>query len=214
MDYYIYISDQKVDMLASQIAEKRLRAIARRLEISVTAPWLPLSATYRPGDPAPADEQRINRLRLVREAMDPATVGDLHSSGPWIEGCLDMRWGFVESDHAAVWFLSAEQGTTVVMGGSEKHLLGGRDVVEQPHHAYSLLPMLSRALIAHAESVSEEHEEPPPNVFRAALVLARTAAGPHERLRFLARKLAVGSTEDGRVVLGTPLYVELASSRD
>src|SRR5258708_5854900 len=106
MKYYIYISDQKVDMLAAQISENRLRTLASRLELSVTLPWLPLSATYKPGEPMPSDTRRIDRVRVIEEALDPEEVGDIVASKPWIKSSLNMSWGFIDDERSAVFFLS------------------------------------------------------------------------------------------------------------
>ena len=211
MEYYVYISDQKVDMLASQISEKMMKTLLKRLEISIKLPWIPFAASYKPGDPMPSDQERVRRLRVVEEAIDLASIGVLDGSREWIKSTLEMRWGFIDDERKAVWFLGAAKNVTIVMGGSAKHLIGGVDVANQPHHAYSLLPVLSEALIAHTESDSETDElDEATAVFNAARSLATSASGPMQRLSFLAKTLAVEKKDGETVVLATPLYVASA----
>lgn len=211
MEYYVYISDKKVDMLASQISEKKIKALLKRLEISIKLPWVSFTANYKPGDPMPSDQERIQRLRIVEEAIDPASIGALDGSREWIKSTLEMRWGFIDDERKAVWFLRAANDVTIVMGGSAKHLIGGVDVDKQPHHTYSLLPILSETLIARAESNLERNElDDAPTIFNAARSLATSAQGPIQQLSFLAKTLAVEKKNGETLVIATPLYVASA----
>ena len=208
MKYYIYVSDSKVDMLAAQIPEKTLRALVRRLELSVCLPWLPLKATYKPGDPMPSDSHRIERLGVVENALDPNDVGSLTDSRPWIRSSLDMSFGYIDSEMKAVWFLGEVAGVSVVMGGSATHLLGSANVDQQPHNAHSLLPALLRAVGDWAEARDElGRVVESPDVVRAARLLVRTMKGPRVRLGFLARRLLTESDEIGKIIFASPLYV-------
>jgi len=210
MDYFIYISDQKVDMLANQIPTKRLRRLARQFEFSVKLPWVPFNATYKPGDPIPSDVHRINRVRLIEKALDPDQVGGITVARPWIKSSLRMTWGFIDGGKKAVWFFGKASDTNVLMGGSAKHLLGGSNVKQQPHHAYSLLPVLSEALMERAEQASEnvgENHGSYDDVISAVRLLINTSTGPRERLDFLARRLLTTQDNDEKLIVATPLYV-------
>lgn len=212
MKYYVYVSDQKVDMLAAQVPEKKLKSLARQLELKVTLPWLPLSATYKPGYPMPSDAQRIERLRVIEQALDDGEVGNVVESRPWIKSSLNMSWGFIDAERRAVWFLGEVSGVTFLMGGSSKHLLGGVDVGQQSHHAYSLLPVLSAALIEREQAELDNEllntmSIQTSDVVKAARLLSKTAGGPLQRLSFLARRLMTESDDSGKVILASPLYV-------
>jgi hypothetical protein len=210
MKYYIYVSDKKVDMLAAQVPEKKLKSLAHQLELKVTLPWLPLSATYKPGNPMPSDAQRIERLRVIEQALDYNEVGNVVESHPWIKSSLNMSWGFIDTERRAVWFLGEVSGVTFVMGGSSKHLLGGVDVGQQSHHAYSLLPVLSAALIEREQAEIDNELSKSiqtSDVVNAARLLSNTAGGPRQRLSFLARRLMTESDDSGKVILASPLYV-------
>jgi hypothetical protein len=157
----------------------------------------------------PADSYRIKRLRIVEEALDPDEVGDITVSRPWIKASLIMSWGFIDDERRAVWFLGKASGISIVMGGSAKHLLGSVDAEQQPHYAYSLLPVLTKALIERTKVGDESIEDfgQMPEVVAAARLLVDTASGPRERLSFLARRLMTASENSGKLILATPLYV-------
>lgn len=208
MNYYIYISDQKVDMLAGQIPEKKLRDLANQFEFSINLPWLPLSITYKPGEPMPTDSHRIKRLKIIENTFDPTDIGGITVNRPWIKSSLNMSWGFIDDERRSVWFFGKSSDTTIVMGGSAKHLLGSVEPDQQYHHAYSLLPVLTQTLVERAKIDDPSIESGQmPNIISAARMLINTAIGPRERLSFLARRLMTTSDADGKLILASPLYV-------
>jgi hypothetical protein len=204
--FYVYVSDTKVDMLTAQIRERRIRKIMQGLGVNVKIPVVPVEATYS-GAPQPTDETRIGRLQNIEEAIAPADIGDVESDCPWIQGCMLLNWGFIDERQQAVCFVQCTAERIFVMGGSAKHLIGGVDVAEQPHHAYSVLPVLLRAL-HHASGIDGGSLDVSAAVAHAVAVFGTNAGGPRQQLAFLARRLLTETADDGReIVLASPLYV-------
>lgn len=208
LNYYVYISDDKVQMLLSQIKPEAKRRLA--FELKVHFGVLQAKVAADPG----AEDNRIQGLEAVvafiRENGDVGTVDD---PSAYFEGELEMQWGpLFAKPNDIVFFSGRENDTVVGLGGSLKHVLGheGRDT----QGGYSL----STPLINAIESGFEELPLTRDNsmAISAVHLYATSRYGPRENLRFFARRLLADEyqldPEDKptKVLLGTPLFVAYA----
>lgn len=218
--YFVYISDTKVDMLLQQIDPGRLRKHTGEVGVD-----LKLLKAKRAAE-TPAAAERIARLeRVVRHLDDFGDVGDVDNPGQFFRGLLPMRWGpMVGRDGFPLAYFGGRTGKTVVgIGGSRSHLIGLPFPADQDaQSARSTLPALLQAFTPADEqavvAASREDEDMLAELQRdeeAALSVVQRATtslrGPAQNLEFLAKRLLYGRTVDGRsVLLGTPLYVAIA----
>jgi serine/threonine protein kinase len=121
--YYVYISENKVRMLYSQIATA---AMSPRLGLDVNS----LKALVKDGLGVP--DTTVGQLRTVLEELASTDlVGEIDEQKPYIRGALPLVWTgcgwFAESDELAitVWgHCSNEIG--LAMAGSSYHVLGNQ----------------------------------------------------------------------------------------
>lgn len=233
MDYYVYVSDSKVDMLLPQIRRARDRKVSREMSAHVGPVSAKQTSETRPL------EDRIHRLRVVVDHLrSKEQLGTIDLPGPWIEDELDLQWGMLNHFHMAAgeqvaWFSGYRDGVYLGMGGSASHLIG-YGTADGGFRAGSLAPTLLAALSEEVALVLDEDEADRiegRNRLAAVPELARdledetlrgiagVAASHHfpaQRMRFVAKRLLWGPTwtpdADGRAVeatavLGTPLFV-------
>jgi hypothetical protein len=212
--YYLYISDNKVDMLLPQIDPGF--AVGRRSEISVNLRVLGAKRMTESG----RGTDRIARLeRVVRHLQDHGDLGSVDEPGQFFGGLLPMRWGQLPGrSHGSLVFFGGRNDRTVLgLGGSARHLIDSAPDAAGPGE--SRLPALLDGLAA-----SEQEDE---NVLdaideldaadRAALATVRRAVdrmpGPAQNVEFVAKRLLHGPSsvpgDDRSVLLGSPVYVAL-----
>lgn len=211
--YYLYISTTKVRMLSDQMVSRR--QVKRSTEAGFSLKLFSAKQTVES-----AGETEASLLdRVVEQLQADGLVGTVVDPGEYFAGEAVMRWkviGAPETGRAAV-FAGEIEGTTVVLGGSDHHLLGDPGSEGQAHPSRSLPPVLLDRLAAMSELEDERtrgliddaagRESEAETVLRAAEVLG----GVRQTLTFAAKTLYEGeATVDGRtrrVLLGSPLYV-------
>ncbi|EIE99896.1 DUF7019 family protein [Saccharomonospora glauca] len=204
--YYVYISDDKVDMLLSQIDPALLRK--RTTEVSVT---LPLLGAKR-GVEAASKADRIARLeRVVRYVHDFGDVGSIEEPGQFFGGILPMRWGPFHGT-SLVYFGGESDGIVVGLGGSGKHVLGASAADDTEGVPRSVTPNLLEGLAAEPEigdllGVGTASDD---EALRAVALATANLRGPLQNVEFVAKRLLHGRVDGRHVVLGSPLYVALA----
>jgi hypothetical protein len=211
--YYLYVSDTKLDMLFDQIGEQVRKKISVELKIDLKLASVTLGHA---GSPDPA---RMAKLRLVEEFITRNhTVGTVEdSSGGWFRGAMDMQWGWLESFDTndaspLVFFRGQEDSHVVMLAGSRRHVIG-----EPPGttaYAGSALPHIVAAIKTHfpddAAIAGLRSQDPAWTVpLRASEVLFKDA--PQQKMSFLAVSLAEENINGHHLLLGTPVYVALAS---
>lgn len=204
--YYVYISDDKIDMLLSQIDPALTRK--RTTEVSVS---LPLLGAKR-GVEAPSGSDRIARLeRVVRHLHDFGDLGSVAEPGQFFGGILPMRWGPFHGT-SLVYFGGEADGTVVGLGGSGKHVLGSSSEQDAEGVPRSVTPNLLDGLAAEPGigdllGVGTGADD---EALRAVELATANLRGPLQNVEFVAKRLLSGCLGSRRVVLGSPLYVALA----
>jgi hypothetical protein len=205
--YYLYISDAKLDMLYSQIDSKVLKTLSMEVKVDLKL----ASATLRKAeDPSPS---RMAKLRIVEKFIDEHhSVGTNEDPGAeYFRGRMDMQWGWLAS--SIVFFRGSEDSQIVMLAGSRRHVVGespGENAFvgsALPHIITAVKDYISdKSAIEGLPVESAEWVDP----LRAKEVRLNT---PRQKMEFLAIPLAEERRADTHLVLGTPLYVALASIR-
>lgn len=209
MQYYLYVSDAKVDMLLSQLDQQEKVSIAHELSIELKV----LSYTYR--RETEREENRFERLHaVIRHIRRTEEIRGVAGSATWVSDTMHLRWGLLDFDQEkAVWFTGRLGPNVIAMGGSIEHLVGQRprDLPSQQLSA-SYLP----AMLDVIRSFRDEHPVRGPlqsqhTGIREARNIARTMADTwqtaDQRCEFLAKRLAPSA--EG-ITLASPLYVALS----
>ncbi|WP_290056959.1 DUF7019 family protein [Amycolatopsis solani] len=205
--YYLYVSDSKVDMLLAQMDPAFTRK--RTTEVSVN---LKLFGGKQSSE-APAGGERTAKLqRVVRYLEDHGDLGTVDEPGQFFWGLLPMSWGPFPAEPTLAYFGGRSGRTVVGLGGSGHHILGGGPAPGGVPR--SVLPSLLAGLRSDPDigALTEAIKHEDDGAHKGALAAVRRAneamPGPDQNLEFVAKRLLSGPTGDGvNVVLGTPLYV-------
>lgn len=216
MLYYVYVSDTKLDMLSSQIPPKIRDSIAAELKIDLKL----LSLTVKSRD---SEETRYSKLSLVTKYLrEHQDVGSVDVPGQYFEGSLPMVWGPI-GEGRGIYFGTITEHTILGLAGSPRHVIRPESAGSVPSEATSAAPDLYELL----RSTSPTAVEAAPitlsglvlgldsEVTKGIMRATTGSRGPVQRLEFLAKRVADGTTDlildyEGdrkRVVLGTPVYV-------
>lgn len=213
LKYYLYISDAKLDMLFEQIDRKALKHIVTEVKVDLKVASVTLR---RAEDSAPS---RIAKLRVVERFIDENhDVGTCEEPGrEFFRGQMAIQWGWLGSprnDAQIVCFRGEGESQLVILAGSRRHVIG-----ESPEaHAFagSALPHIVMAINDHISdriAIAALPSQDPEwlNPLRAREIRFSPEGAPFQRMEFLAIALAEGRIADVHIVLGSPVYVAIAS---
>ncbi len=233
--YYIYVSDEKVEMLYAQIPETTRRALYSQLDMPAPS-----------SDSSERETDRYSRLRVVVAYIDRnRDVGTVDEPRAYFRGVHEMRWGpYGETTDWAplgkveakiVYFGGKTEKTHFGLGGGLHHVIGnerGKTPVSfhssTPHLVSVLADELQESINkdarwwnVHRVMVRMEYNGDDAEEVKALIAVkhANEIRGPRQRLEFLAKKLLHRTIRtplgdpNGResvVLLGSPIYVALA----
>jgi uncharacterized protein DUF7019 len=203
--YYLYVSDSKVDMLLPQIDPGRVGR--HTTEVVVT---LKIFSAKRSVESS-AEVTRFARLeRVVRHLQDFGDLGPIDAPGQFFGGIMPVRWGSFHGT-SLVYFGGETERTVVGLGGSGRHVLGTSGNPDDHAMARSVMPSLLDGLAVEPEigdllGVGTGADE---DVLRAVELANAGLRGPDQNVEFVAKRLLHGRLGTKEVVLGTPLYVAL-----
>lgn len=221
LKYYLYISDAKVDMLYPQIPQPLLKRIAAELQINLNVLGTGVGATLKTDQEATTRYSKLSVI--VRYLEHNMVVGTLDAPGSYFKATLPMSWGplhsYVSLPGQVVYFGGATERVVIGLGGSMKHLIGKQVSPESEVPWGSGLPDLLAALeMIPTGDMAGEPRDSGLALWEAASTTLRMQ-GPKQTVEFLAKTLLEGQVENVpglgqlpvHVVLGTPIYVALAS---
>jgi|SRR6185295_3433137 len=220
--YYLYISDQKVDMLLPQIPTKIKHKLSAEFGVDVGVFKARLQSERI------AYEDRVHRLAVVERHIRSGDLGTLDNPKAWISDTAAASLGnFVENDKL-VFFIGRSGKSNFVLGGSVAHLISrdpATDVSVGWSYIQDLLETLESTIANGADLALSEHDlvsslslgvghpDSPSPWYNVIEVVQQRVRGPAIKIEFLAKRLAVGeaSSRDGRLpILASPLYVAMA----
>jgi hypothetical protein len=208
LQYYVYISDAKVEMLLAQI-EKPSKLHANVSGIDYFDFAKPSGNKSDHGNIA----RRIANLKeVVARLQIQKAVGSIQRNPEYIEGIATLSWGLMHSRGGgqAVFFVGYVQGELMLLVGSSYHLIG-----EQPPTALFSLSLLYRILdllrsLAESNSDNLTHStidqiDDLPYLANFIGTLIDSDEYPKQRLRFLAKRYG----KFGSMTLGSPVFVAM-----
>ncbi|MFY9620903.1 MAG: SAVMC3_10250 family protein [Pyrinomonadaceae bacterium] len=213
MEYFIYISDTKLDMLLSQISPEQKGRIESDLKIDFKL--------FGAARKTVVDNEKNRHVKLEVVASfirDFGNLGTVDAPDEYIEDSLEVRWGpFKGASSPVVYFGGMTSETIVGLGGSVHHVLGNKG--QGNAFSGSVTPFLLAYLEEHLDIPSDQGALPESSdmSLRAVHLATSSMKGPKQRIRFMAKKLLYGpspypdrdSRSDMSVLLATPIYVAL-----
>lgn len=234
MKYYIYISDTKVDMLFAQIPTNILKKISAELKINLGVISVSLKEKV-------VDQTRYDKLSVVTKYINEhEAVGTVDNPQGYFKGTLPMRWIKLpeeseednnpdvipleeknDSKKGFVYFAGNTEHTIFGLGGSLRHLIGGRQESGWGvgSFSYYILRGLKKSIKIkigpNSPQISDDQKidghGPLTYIYNASAYLT----GPKERLEFLAKRLIEESLDfegvaQHHTLLGSPIYVAYA----
>lgn len=232
MEYYIYISDAKLDMLYPQVPHDLKKKVATKLGID-----LKLVTATRQSD-SETEENRFTKLQAVVDYIrEHEDVGTIDAPGEFIEDTLSMRsaqWGLPVKPGRGpfVYFGGCTQSTQVGLWGAMNHVLGSGNInftmstscatfviwelIQRldPDAAWDEPAAAHEGLTQHLLQVARGFKSQKINAFNIpsgheimAVKFANSEmhGNPQQRMHFMAKRLASAPG----FVLGTPLFVAL-----
>jgi hypothetical protein len=220
LDYYLYVSRSKVEMLYAQIPTSQRQSLATKLAIELPPD----------GNMAPTQEALFAKTKLVVALLEEqGIVGSVDNPKAYFKGQLALRWGPYLDSEELVYFGGETKDTILGLGGSLGHVIG--QVGRSGAHSHSATPRLIEVL---SKELGHDYDLPDwvrvrfpdddsTSTALAAVELATSQMrGPQERIEFVARKLLCwpehgvdyhwGGRSGRRVLLGSPIYASLVDA--
>lgn len=203
-------------------------SLRKRLSAEVKVDLKVAGVTLRQAE-APA-ATRMSKLQVVERYIDSyCHVGDIQIPGRgYFRGRISMQWGWLADPEAltlsVVVFRGDSGNSTVLLGGSRRHVLGQNNKEGRPALvSYSVLPTLMSVLHPHISELTPRRNYAATEGWREdgfTIQSALSAAnemeikGSFQDLEFLAVPLGDAQLYTGtHSVLGTPIYVAHATSQ-
>lgn len=231
MKFYLYISDAKVEMLASQL-RRGLSGLVAHWKVDVSAGPAKIGAAGRSIDPS-----RYKQIeKITRHIRKHEDCGTIDAPGAFVFDRLSVRWGPFGADERIVFFTGLTEKTVFALGGSSSYLLQAprREKSAYPSGGSAQWILLSALLRAFGHTDNPNYS-PEADDFDGALLAAvgslandfevTDRASPPTRVEFLAKRLVVGEPYGGYydygmpkkfadkevVFLGSPIYVAMTN---
>jgi len=212
MEYFVYLSDAKIEMLFEQIQPKSRGKLVGEIEFNL--------ALFRAKfNTASIEETRYEKIHVIENHLR-RTIGTIDSPGKYFAGTLDMAWGPYEGYEEMVYFSCATPEVVVGLGGSMYNCIPNPLARPTTTTSFSLSSRLVAALVRRKEihlswgGLGRHFSNADVNSDAlSAIVQSAIRYGlPHQRLKFLAKTVLSGYDEHtGKsALLGTPIYVALA----
>lgn len=219
--YHLYISSSKLEMLYQQIAASG----KEKKSIEWGFDWKAIKFTRKSES---EDEPDANdKLKTVLQELDAAElIGTVEEPKEYVEGILPMRWGLFRDwgrpaeEPPLVYFGGRTKTTLFGFGGSSRHVMGNvgasatgsRSVT--PNLVAHLLDGLAMPLDGWRADRKRSGDDDL-DTYEAIALATDNLKGPEQNLEFCAKTLLSGEFVNRKtatkVLLGSPLYVALAS---
>ncbi|MFJ5034568.1 DUF7019 family protein [Streptomyces sp. NPDC088560] len=201
LQYYVYISQTKLEILIPQIPARRLRSLEAEIKINVAA----FAAGVKKSASAPSPELAA-KAGVLSDYLEKQRgwVGTLADPGRYVKGVASLQYGVMQ-DYAAklAFFGGVVDGVKLALIGSPASLVGAAADTAANHSLdyYVLKFLRQQAENARGSDDGASYEAAVDGALNAG-VLPPTRL----RLEFLAKPLF----HNDRVLVATPIYVALA----
>ncbi len=216
MEYYLYASKEKVDMLLPQIPLTEKKKVSSKIGFNLGV------LTGEIATERLSLDDRINRVRAVANYINlAATVGDPGSDAPWIKGSMRAYLGHFPKAKSAVFFIGSVDNVNLVLGGSTGNLLSqvqNDDVGYGQSYLPHLVEMMHSCVrtgqfVGDIEATTDylskgvgDHNQPSP-WFNLVDQMQEFKKEPLIEIEYLAKTLVYNDSGSHKSVLATPVYV-------
>lgn len=213
MEYYMYISDSKVEMLYEQIPWARREEISFELGISFGL----IKAKF---SKSPSQIAQACKVKLIEKHLSKKT-GTAISPRSYFRDEMEMIWGSYNGYENFVYFGGKTQGVDVGLGGTMTNCIGVSHNTSEKITSFSLSHMLVSALAKGKEIPdSEMHyagnrrlNDLKESALDAVQIANNSLGYPKQKLKFLAKKFAYrfqDKSDQVSILIGSPIYVAYA----
>lgn len=211
IDYFVYISDSKIEMLYEQIPWEGRKTLSYELGIDFGV----LKARFSNMENTVA---QITKLKIIEKYISRRT-GTVASPQSYFRGEMEMIWGpYYQSDEEFenfVYFGGKFLGTHVGLGGTTTNCLGISQNRGEQITSFSLSSYLLSALARGKQipdprrihSKGHKLKDVQMSALEAVVVANDTLAYPKQRMKFIAKRFLHGSIDATPVLIGSPIYV-------
>lgn len=212
LNYYVYVSEPKVNMLYSQIPQGVRSQIEAEVKINLKLVEVSFAKKQ-------FDDSIYERLATVADYLNiKGEIGSLSVPKDFFIGKLYLDWAQIYP--GVIFWGGAYNDITLGLGGSMKHVLGYtlKDVEQGISHTPWLVSFLLKELdqrilnpnpTLEYELTEEEKESRVVNSVNSwSTALSDRAIAKFE---FVAKKLLFANHNGKKVLLGTPIYVAKVS---
>jgi hypothetical protein len=205
---YLYVSDEKVDMLIGQMG----RSVVDRFNLKVTAPFVSAEVNLRPQPQA----GRFARAEHLCEALAAeGRVGSILDQGTeFFRGQMLATWGFWNrhnKGYADVVFFSGfvEENTLVGLGGSAYHTIerSGDRMQQRSNSGIQTLMAFLKECSEETGAQSSDKHDPLPVLNAEVWDADHDNPCVPEAIEFVAQRLFDDADGDVRTIIGSPIYV-------
>lgn len=213
MEYFVYISDAKIEMLFEQIQSKlKRKKSSGEVEFNLGM----FRAKFSTESVA---RTRYEKLKIIEDHLD-GKIGTVDEPKEYFMGTVDMAWGAYMDFEEMVYFSGCTSETYVGLGGSMVNCVPNRQANSSPRTSFSLSSDLVSALVKRKEiylpssymSRNTPSSEINSRALQAVVESTLQRGLVAQRLKFLAKTVLTGEEKrfNRNVLLGTPIYVALA----
>jgi hypothetical protein len=222
MKYYVYISDTKIEMFYSQLANSEGRESQASLGVDLKV----LKAEVKKSHKSP--NTKYTKLEaILKELENSDLIGEVDGNKPYVRGDLEMTWAsFGEVNSPITFWGYLSDNIALGLAGSRHHVLGAQP--QDIASSRSDTDAIARWFIEQFDDVPPEDRSEAEWLFRpyhsslddnevTGCILAAVfdIRGPKNRFEFVAKVLHRGKfiesepSYENNVVLATPLYVAM-----
>ena len=213
MNYFVYISDSKVEMLYEQIPW----SIREKFSFELSIDFGVVKARFSNTD---SETARTTKLKLIEKSIS-RKIGTLFKPRSFFRGEMNMIWGPYHDYENFVYFGGTNENIHVGLGGTLTNCIGFPKKTTEEPTSYSLSSYLVSSLAKKKElpdlqkgftssyRVSELEER----AISAVVAANSRSLLPRQKMKFLAKRVisGVASNQNNRpVLIGTPIYVACA----
>ena len=213
MDYYLYQSRSKIEMLWEQMPRKRFNSLSAKLGFNLGFANGEISAN-------PESIDIYQKIRFIEEFLKRKT-GYIFDPKEYVHCLMDVSWGQYENYEDMVYFSGHHDGVVVGLAGSMRNCIGSGNSTSLT--SYSLSSAITQALVSKRiipnpipgfmRDYSAKDRNTQQRVLDAVCEGHLSTYGkPQDKIEFLAKTLQTGTSRlNSAIWLGTPIYVRLVN---
>ena len=212
-EYFVYVSDSKLEMLYEQIPWAQRESICIKLGIDFGIKKANFSTTnYK--------NTQTEKLKIVEEFIK-RKIGTIYFPKTYFYGELNMVWGAYYDYENFVYFGGSQDGIQVGLGGTMTSCIGMHGKQNEEVTSYSMSPYLVSALAKKKETPDPHKQftsqwrtnDLEESAISSVIIVNGSFSAIKERMKFLAKRVVYRNKEEkeyNSILIGSPIYVAYA----